>query len=196
MTRVDAHLLPRIHDILQRQGKFKMWSVLDMKDGFHQIPLKLEHRDLTTMSTPQGTYRWKVMPMGLKNAPAIFQRIMDYVLKDFDFADPYIDDIVIGSTGETEEELIENYRDNIEKVRDRLCEMNLVISTKKLQFFMKQVEFCGHMLVDGKRFPAPGKLLALQKWQLPEVVTQLRGFLGLANYFLSMCLNMQSWLDP
>ena len=48
---------------------------------------------------------------------------------------------------------------------------------------MKQVEFCGHMLVDGKRFPAPGKSLALQKWQLPEVVTQLRGFLGLANYF-------------
>ena len=40
MTRVDAHPLQRIHDILQRQGKFKMWSLLDMKDGFHQIPLK------------------------------------------------------------------------------------------------------------------------------------------------------------
>ena len=86
------------------------------------------------MSTPQGTYRWKVMAMGLKNAPAIFQRIMDYVLKDFDFADPYIDDIVIGSTGETEEELIENHRKNIEKVLERLREMNLVISTKNCNF--------------------------------------------------------------
>ena len=48
---------------------------------------------------------------------------------------------------------------------------------------MKSVEFCGHVLDDGKRYPAPGKLLALQKWELPQVVTQLRGFLGLANYF-------------
>ena len=53
----DAHPLPLIEDILQRQGGFKIWTVLDMKDGFHQIPLKETHRDLTCMSTPRGTYR-------------------------------------------------------------------------------------------------------------------------------------------
>ena len=108
-TKTDAHPLPRIGEILQRQGRFKIWTVLDMKDGFHQIPMKKEHRHYTCMSTPLGLLQWKVMPMGLKNAPAIFQRIMEYVLRDFPFADPYINDIIIGSDGETEEELIKNH---------------------------------------------------------------------------------------
>ena len=83
-----------------------MLSVLDMKDGFHQVPVRPEDRHLTAMSTPKGVYVWKVMPMGLKNAPAIFQRIMEQVLKDLPFADPYIDNVIIGSTGATVEETI------------------------------------------------------------------------------------------
>ena len=72
-----------------------------MKDGYHQVPLKAEHRNLTCMNTPRGTYRWKVLVVGLKNGNAIFQRVMEHVLKDLDFADPYVDDIIVGSTGDT-----------------------------------------------------------------------------------------------
>jgi hypothetical protein len=50
------------------------------------------------MSTPIGTFQWVVLPMGLKNAPSIFQRVMDWIFKDFPNVDPYIDDIIIGST--------------------------------------------------------------------------------------------------
>ena len=64
-TIVDSHPLPKIGDILQRQGRFKIWSVLDMKDGYHQVPLKEEHRSLTCMATPRGTMRWRVLVMGL-----------------------------------------------------------------------------------------------------------------------------------
>jgi hypothetical protein len=53
----DAHPLPRIEDILQRQGVFKIWSVLDLKDGYRQMPVKVEHRHYTCMSTPKGTYQ-------------------------------------------------------------------------------------------------------------------------------------------
>ena len=71
-TVTDGHPLPRIDDILQRQSRFRIWSVLDMKDGFHQVPLKKEHRHLTAMSTPRGTKQWTVLVMGLKNGGAIF----------------------------------------------------------------------------------------------------------------------------
>ena len=98
-TIVDSHPLPRIGDILQWQGRFKIWSVLDMKDGYHQVPLKKEHRNLTCMSTPKGTMRWRVLVMGLKNGNAIFQRVMEEVLQSLEFADPYVDDVIIGSTG-------------------------------------------------------------------------------------------------
>jgi len=100
-TEVDAHPLPRIGEILQRQGQFKMWSVLDMKDGYHQVPLKKEHRHLTCMSTPRGVMQWKVLVMGLKNGNAIFQPVMEDVLREMDNVDPYVDDVIVGSTGDT-----------------------------------------------------------------------------------------------
>ena len=86
-TIVDSHPLPRIGDILQRQGAFKIWSVLDMKDGYHQIPLRESDRNLTCMTTPRGVMRWKVLVMGLKNCNSIFQRVMEEVLKGLEFAD-------------------------------------------------------------------------------------------------------------
>ena len=72
------------------------------------------------MSTPRGTLQWKVLVMGLKNGNAIFQRVMEWVLKDFDFADPYVDDVIIGSTGDTEEELISNHNRDLRAVLDKL----------------------------------------------------------------------------
>ena len=161
----DAHPLPRIEDILQRQGVFKIWSVLDLKDGYHQMPLKEEHRYLTCMSTPRGTYQWKVLVMGLKNGNAMFQRMMEWVLRDLDNADPYVDDIIVGSTGNTEEELMANHEKDLRRVLDRLKQYELVADPKKANLFMREVEFCGHVLREGKRSPAPGKLLSIQKWE-------------------------------
>ena len=97
-------------------------------------------------------------------------------------ADPYIDDVIIGSTGETEEEAIENHIQDVKKVLDRLREQRMLVNPRKARFFMREVEFCGHILKEGRRQPAPGKLLSIQKWDLPQKVTRFCGFLGLTNY--------------
>jgi hypothetical protein len=182
-TEDDGHPLPRIEAILQRQGNFKMWSTLDLKDGYHQMPLKPEHRYITCMSTPRGTMQWKVLVMGLKNGNAMFQRMMEWVLRDNPNADPYVDDIIIGSIGDSEEELLENHERDIREVLQVLQKHDLVADWKKVRLFMREVEFCGHVLREGRRGPAPGKLLSIQGWELPKTVTQLRGFLGLTNYY-------------
>ena len=131
-TEVDAHPLPKIGDILQRQGKFRIWSVLDMKDGYHQVPLKEQHRNLTCMSTPRGSMRWKVLVMGLKNGNAIFQRVMEDVRKDFDFADAYVDDVIVGSTGDTEEELLMTHDRDLRKVMEALKDATMIADPKKM----------------------------------------------------------------
>ncbi len=92
--------MPRIEDILLKQGKFKIWSVLDMKDGNHQVPLKREDRHITCLSTPRGTKQWTMLAMGLKNAGTIFQRMMEWVMRDLPGVNVYIDDVIVGSTGE------------------------------------------------------------------------------------------------
>ena len=180
-TEVDAHPLPRIGEILQRQGQFKIWSVLDMKDGYHQVPLKMEHRDLTCMSTPRGVMRWKVLVMGLKNGNAFFQRVMEDVLKTLENVDPYVDDVIVGSTGETEEELLKNHEADLRRTLELLAEAQLVADPRKAQLFVREVEFCGHVLREGQRYPAPGKLRALEKWEMPKTLSELRGFLGFCN---------------
>ena len=184
-TMVDGQPLPRIEEILIRQGKYKIWSVLDMKDGFHQVPMAQESKHFTCMSTPLGVYQWVVMQMGLTNAPAIFQRMIEWVLREHLNVDPYIDDVIIGSSGNTTKELLDNHQEDIRKVLRTLAQQDILVSQKKAQLFMEEVEFCGHILREGSRSPAPGKLMAVQKWELPKTVTQLRGFLGLTNYYSS-----------
>ena len=167
-----------------------------MKDGYHQVPLKKEHRNLTCMSTPVGTMRWKVLVMGLKNGNAIFQRVMEEVLKEEECADPYVDDVIIGSTGNTEEELMENHEKDLRRVLDTLEQNKFVVDPRKAHLFMREVEFCGHVLREGKRAPSPGKLACLQKWELPNTITQLRGFLGLANYYSQYVKNYATLAGP
>jgi hypothetical protein len=169
--------------MVQRQGKIFIWTVLDLVDGFHQMPMKVEHRPITCMSTPRGTQQWRVQVMGLKNAGTQFQRMMEWVLRDLPHTDPYVDDTITGTDGLTMEECLWN---NYRATRATLLqfrEQRLVCKVKKSEFFSTKVEFCGHVLTQGRRSPAPGKLLPIQQWELPQTVTELRGFLGLTNYF-------------
>ena len=136
------------------------------------------------MSTPLGVYQWVVMPMGLTNAPSIFQRMMEWVLQEHENADPYIDDVIIGSTGETEEEVMANHERDVRNVLQTLAKHNILVSPKKVQMFMQEVEFCGHVLSEGKRPPAEGKLMAVQRWELPKTVTQLRRFFRIDQLLL------------
>jgi len=73
-----------------------MWTLLDLVEWDHQMPLKEEHRHITCMATPRGTMQWRVLVMGLKNGNAQFQRMMEWVLRQFDFAYPYVNDIITG----------------------------------------------------------------------------------------------------
>jgi hypothetical protein len=61
---------------------------------------------------------------------------------------------------------------------------------------MKELEFCGHILREGRRSPAPGKLLSIQKWELPQTITELRGFLGITNYYSCYVHNYSTFSSP
>jgi hypothetical protein len=101
--------------------------------------------------------------MGLKNGNAMFQRMMEWVLRDLENADPYVDDIIIGSIGENMEEIMANHVNDLRAVLRVLREENLIVDPKKANIFMGEVEFCGQILREGRRSPAPEKLLSIQK---------------------------------
>ena len=177
-TVKDGHPLPRIHDVLHRQGKCLVWSVLDLVDGFHQMPLKKEHRHITCMSTPRGTMQWTVQVMGLKNAATQFQRMMEWVLKDIPEADAYIDDVIAGSEGATWEEAVRKDFEVVCRVLQRFAEVRIVCKAEKSHFFQREVEFCGHIGDPPLGNCCPFKVGSCLKQSLNCEVS-----LGLTNYF-------------
>ena len=85
-------------------------------------------------------------------------------MHDHPNADPYVDDIIIRSVGDTEDELLNNHEADIRGVLETLRANSLVADWEKAKLFMREVEFCGHILREGRRGPAPGKLLSIQGW--------------------------------
>ena len=89
--------------------------------------------------------------------------MMEWVLRDCHCADPYIDDLIIGSTSDTPEGVLKNHERDVRKVLDTLAENQLLVDPAKAHFFVQEVEFCGHILKEGRRQPFPSKLLSIQK---------------------------------
>ena len=122
--------------------------------------------------------------MGLKNASIQFQQMMDDLLQPVKhIADPYIDDILIGTQEVEGEDIYVTHDRDVRQVLELLGHWELVCDIKKCKFFVKEVEFCGHVLGGGIRKPAPGKLCAIEKWQVPRTIHELRAFLGFTNYY-------------
>ena len=185
--------------MLKIHSKHKIFTIVDLSKGFHQIPLHPESRAKTAMNFAGKRYQWRVMPLGIKNGPAIFQRIIDHVLQCLDCADVCIDGVLIGSSGDMEEELLAKHDRDVRAVLDRLQKEELVASVRKTDFFVRSVEFFGHVLQNATRRPAPGKMLARERWEKPDNEREHRGFLGFANYFSGHVQNYASkataWID-
>ena len=181
----DQYPLPNIEHILQRQGLRKLFTVLDLKDAFSQVGLVPSCRHLTTMHTPLGQMQSKVLPQGYTNSPPFFQRVMDRVYAPVqEIVDNYVDDGIVGTDmGNTEEDELRWHDEQLRLVLDELARNKLVLDASKCVFFARRIEFCGHVLEHGKRTPAPGKLMCVEKWPLPETISELRAFLGFANYY-------------
>ena len=135
----DAHPLPLIENMLENQSKNKLFTMVDLSKGFHQIPLHPWSRANTAINLVGKRYQWRVMPMGIKNGPAIFQRVMDHVLQGLDRADVYIDDIIIGSSGATEEEQLADHNRDMRTVLDSLRKKEFVTSVSTTDFFVRSV---------------------------------------------------------
>jgi hypothetical protein len=182
-TRRCNYPLPHIEDILVKHGGNQMFSILDLKQAFHQQPLHPESRHITCCFTPRGVFQWRVNVMGLTNAPQQFQQMIDDRLEPIkDIASPYIDDILVGTTVGEGEDLLAAHDRDIRRAMEVLKKEQFVVDDKA-KFFVPEVEFCGQILGYGMRKPAPGKLMAIEKWEVPKTITALRAFLGFTNYY-------------
>ncbi|GFU04368.1 retrovirus-related Pol polyprotein from transposon 17.6 [Trichonephila clavipes] len=180
VTKKDSYPLPRIDDTLDTLSGHKWFSTLDLKRGYWQVEVHPEDREKTAFTSGQGLWQFKVMPFGLCNAPATFERLMETVLKGLTFEACliYLDDVIIG--GRTFEEHLQNIR----KVLSKLSDANLKLNpSRNAEFFQKEVNYLGHIIsAEGVRTD-PEKVSAVKNWKRPENLRELRSFLGLCTYY-------------
>ena len=185
-TEHDSYSLPLIDSILQKQQKKHIFTVLDLKHGYHKMPLHEYSRPCTAMSTPLEPMQWKVVPIGAKNGNASFQRMMEDLLQPVrDRADPFVDDIIIGSGIDdmTDDELIQAHEKDLRRVLGVLDKHSMVCKPTKASLFVREVEFARHVVGHGQRRPMPGKLAALRHWEKPQTINELRSFMRFCNYY-------------
>ena len=89
--------MPKVEDIFSKLNVAKYFSTLDLRAGYHHIPLDKSSIPKTAFNLPFGKFEYVKVPFGLEQAPAYFQELMTGILKDFDFAIAYLDDIIIFS---------------------------------------------------------------------------------------------------
>ena len=179
VTKKQSYPLPRIDTCLESLGGAKYLSTLDLRSGYWQSEIAEEDRDKTAFSTRSGQYRFTVLSMGLSNAPAQFQRMMDMVLAGLNFETclVYLDDIICFSR------TFEEHLTRLAAIFDRLLASDLKLSAKKCHLFQERVDFLGHVVSRDGIAVSPEKIKAVINWERPQNVSELRSFLGLSGYY-------------
>ena len=174
-----SYPLPRIDDSLDALAGAKWFSTLDLSSGYWQVEMADSDKEKTAFTTGTGLYQFTVMPFGLCNAPATFERLMEQVLAgmSWEVLLIYLDDVIIHA---------KSFQDQLERLRavlTRLRAAGLKLSPRKCQLFQRRVNFLGHIVSSDGVSTDPAKIAAVRDWPSPVSATQVRAFLGLCSYY-------------
>ena len=178
-TIKDAYPLPRIDESLDHLSGAQWFSTLDLCSGYWQVELEPEDKAKTAFVTKRGLFQFNVMPFGLCNAPATFERLMETVLSglQWDICLIYLDDIIV--IAKTFEEMLKN----LQQVFGRLSSAGLKLKAKKCHLLSEKVDFLGHVVSSGGIAIDPKKTDTMKNWEEPSNASGIRSFLGHCSYY-------------
>ncbi|XP_067293545.1 uncharacterized protein [Pseudorasbora parva] len=191
VSEFDGYPMPRVDELLERLGRARYITTLDLTKGYWQVPLTNSAKEKTAFSTPSGHWQYRTLPFGLHGAPATFQRMMDILLRPHQaYAAAYLDDVVIHS---------ETWQDHLERLRRVLLELRragLTANPRKCHLALAEAQYLGFRVGRGLIQPQQRKVDAILTAPRPETKTQVRAFLGLAGYYRCFIPNFSSLASP
>lgn len=164
-----------------------MLTKLDIQNAYHLIRTREGDEWKTAVNTPLGHFEYLVMPFGLTNAPAVFQNLVNDILRDMlnRFIFVYLDDILVFSKN------LHEHRQHVLQVLEKLLRYHLLAKAEKCEFHVKTTAFSpGRISMD------PAKATAVQEWPQPENHKQLQRFLGFANFYRCFIRNYSRIAAP
>ncbi len=182
-TKADSFPIPRMEDCVDCVGNAKFVTKLDLLKGYWQVPLTERASEISAFATPDVFLQYRVMPFGLRNAGATFQRLMSIVLSNVSNCEAYLDDVVCYA---------DTWRDHlqtIDEVLRRLSDANLTLNLAKCEFGCATVTYLGKEVGSGQVRPLNSKIQAILDFPVPKTRRELLRFLGMTGYYRCFCKN-------
>jgi hypothetical protein len=179
-TIPDRYPLPLIQELVDKVWNTQIFSKVDVQQGYNNIRVREGNEHKTAFKTNKGLYKNTVMPFGLKNAPAVFQRFMNTEFGDLTATGRviiYMDDILIA----TLDDLMEHQR-IVHQVLGRLAKLDLYLKPSKCVFETRKIEFLGVILENSTITMDPVKIAGVEEWKTPKNVKDICKFLGFCNF--------------
>ncbi|GFX38313.1 retrovirus-related Pol polyprotein from transposon 17.6 [Trichonephila clavipes] len=176
----DKFPLPLIEEVLDKLENSKVYTSLDLKNGFFHVPMDPNSTKYTSFVTHEGQYEFLRVPFGLSNSPSVFQRFIYTVFRKLirdNILIVYMDDLLIPSQNETEG------LNKLRLVLQTAADFGLELNLKKYNFLQRKIEFLGYIIENGTIKPSPSKTQAVQNFPQPQTPRQLQSFIGLISYF-------------
>ena len=164
-------------------GSAKYVTKLDLLKGYWQVPLTPHASEISAFVTPDHFLQYTVMPFGLRNAPATFQRLMNTVLRGVRNCEVYLDDIVAYSSHWDE------HVKTLSEIFERLCKASLTLNLAKCEFGKAVVIYLGKIVGQGRVCPVTAKVQAIIDFPAPHTRRELHRFLGMTGYYRGFCKN-------
>ncbi|UYV64979.1 hypothetical protein LAZ67_3002638, partial [Cordylochernes scorpioides] len=192
ITKKDVYPLPRIDDTLDCLQGARFYFSMDLQSRYWQIDVEEADREKTAFITPDGLYEFKVMPFGLCNPPATFERMMDGLLKGLKWTIClcYLDDIVVFSDD------FEEHLRRLQLVLGCLRKAGLCLNSGKCWFGAKTITVIGHEVSGDGICLDPEKNRAVRDFPRPKSLKEVRSFLGLSSYYRRFIANYAHIAQP
>lgn len=186
----ENHPLPTLDDIWPQLNKATVFSIIDIKNAFHQVELSPESRHITTFITKRGLLRYTRLMFGITNAPELFQKTLERILIGCKGVINYLDDILIFGSDKEDHDV------NFKKVMERLRSYNVLLNSDKSKLAQSSIKFLGHEISAKGVAPCKDKLESIKKFRQPSTAEELRSFLGLVTYLGRFIPDLATLSDP
>nr|GEX32195.1 hypothetical protein [Tanacetum cinerariifolium] len=179
-------------EMQELSNQLKELQEKDLRSGYHQLRVREEDIPKTAFRTRYGHFEFTVMPFGLTNSPAVFMDLMNRVCQPYSdkFVIVFIDDILIYSRSEEEHEA------HLKTILDLLKKEELYAKFSKCEFWLKEVQFLGHVVNREGIHVDPSKAESVKNWKTPKSPIEIRLFLGLAGYYRRFIENFSKIAKP